>query len=157
MKKPSNRTLLIIAGAFLLVIGLSLLASKCEAQNQYAQTVASNMSSAANDTSAVFNIPNGDLSFAILFRDSVAGKKDSVNVSISMDYRYMPSTKWSTYALVSDSTHSDSTGYYKGFVLRRGGTNNIPGATQGRVYIKRMPTGNTGATNPKWWAWLLGD
>ena len=114
------------------------------------QRIANNRSYAANDTTATFNVDVGDKAICFWF-------KDSVNVAVYLDYKYVNSDVWATYNVVADSTNSaTTTGVFLGYTLRRGTTNNIPGATQVRARLLRRVQGN-GVTTPNYSAWITND
>lgn len=112
--------------------------------------IADDSSYAATDTTATVEIEKGNCVLGIWF-------KDSVNVAIAVDYRNVNSTVWATYNAEADSTNSTvAAGMYKGYVLRYGSTNNIPGANRLRLRIVPKTTLN-GTTSPTYDAWLDRD
>lgn len=126
---------------FILVLALAA------AQQTSAQLIASNRSYTANDTIPEFQIGSGNKVLVFYF-------KDSTNVSIELDYYRKGLAVFQTYKLEPDSTNSvNDTGYFKGYILRYGGTNNIPGGSWGKVRVIRKTTRN-GTTTPTYDAWL---
>jgi hypothetical protein len=113
-----------------------------------AQVLATDSSYASGDTTSWIRPENsGDL---ILWVDF----KDSANVKIAVDYIRDGAVNYATYWAVSDSTNStNATGFYAGYSLRRGTTNNIPGANKIRLRIQRLSTRN-GVTTPTYNAGL---
>lgn len=84
---------------------------------------------------------------------------DSCNVSINLDYRDSQtgsSYTYQTYAVVSDSTNSTTAvGFFKGYVLIFGTTNNIPGAVMARLRVAKKLTKN-GINTPTYDAVITG-
>jgi hypothetical protein len=96
-------------------------------------------------------IRSGDMSLGLWF-------KDSNNVEIHVDYA-IAATKdvlvYKTWAVETDSTDAgaDANGTFYGFVMRRGATDNVPGASWIRLRVIPKTTGN-GTDSNTFDAWL---
>jgi hypothetical protein len=138
---------------FLFFISLLLIVSSLS-NAQIVTALAADSSYATNDTTAWTRIGTGggDLSLVHWF-------KDSVNVTIAVDYRIANCgvNVFATYNVVSDSTNClNANGCFLSYVLKKGSTNNIPGATYIRERITRKTTGN-GVTSPTYDSWLTRE
>lgn len=115
----------------------------------YSQQLAVDSSYSATDTTGWASIGNGN-------KVLVFEADDSCNVTIVADYRSAnaAATVFQSYTVVSDSTNStNASGFFKGYVLRFGGTNNIPGAEKIRLRVTPKTTGN-GTTSPTYSAYI---
>lgn len=72
---------------------------------------------------------------------------DSNNNSIVVDYRRQSSDAWVSYTAVDSTNSQVAAGSSKGVVIRRGATDNIPGASEYRVRVLGKTT-NQGVTTP---------
>ena len=117
----------------------------------YGQTLARDSSYSATDTTGWVAIGNGNLVLVFI-------ADDSVNCSLRVDYAESPNstTNFQSYT-ASDSTNSvNATGFFKGYLLRAGATNNIPGAGAVRLVVTRVtdaPNKN-GTTTPNYDAYI---
>lgn len=125
--------------ALLVVSGLS-----------YGQNLAIDSSYASTDTTVWVSISNGNKVLVFI-------ADDSCNVTLDMDYAESANktTNFQTYR-VADSTNSVvSTGMFKGYLLRAGATNNIPGAGAVRLRVtKIVGNGKNGTTSPLYDAYI---
>lgn len=114
------------------------------------QILAIDSSYAATDTTVWATIRGGNLELVFI-------ADDSCNVALDIDYAEssMKTTNYQTYR-VTDSTNSVSpTGLFKGYVLRAGSTNNIPGAGAVRLRVTKLTdSGKNGTTSPTYDAYI---
>lgn len=116
----------------------------------YGQTLADDSSYAATDTTVWVSIGGGN-------QVLVFYAKDSCNVTLDLDYAESKNavTVFQTYR-VADSTNSVvGAGLFKGYLLRAGATNNIPGAGAVRLRVtKIIGNGKNGSSTPYYDAYI---
>lgn len=116
----------------------------------YGQNLAIDSSYSATDTTRWVSISGGN-------KVLVFTANDSCNVTLDMDYAESANktTVFQTYR-VADSTNSVvGAGFFKGYLLRAGATNNIPGAGVVRLRVtKIVGNGKNGTTSPLYDAYI---
>jgi len=115
-----------------------------------AQSLARDSSYAATDTTVWAAIGNGNK--VLVFR-----AYDSCNVKLEVDYSDGKNNVavYQSYTLADSTNSVVGAGMFRGYVLRMGGTNNIPGAGAIRLRVtKIVGNGKNGTTTPKYDAYI---
>jgi hypothetical protein len=116
----------------------------------YGQVLAKDSSYSATDTTVWVAVGGGNQVLVFV-------ADDSCNVTLDLDYAESPNktTNFQTYR-VADSTNSVvATGMFKGYLLRAGATNNMPGAGAARLRVtKIVGNGKNGTSSPLYDAYI---